>query len=90
MTVLHSKHFKQVDNVLKKFSPDTDKDSSSFTVSLPWGISWSFEAGGKISLTVDGKYSDGDVKWNVKTHWSKLSLPDIFLTLSYFVYHLHS
>ncbi|QIC05351.1 hypothetical protein GOP56_06895 [Brevibacillus sp. 7WMA2] len=70
------KAFQTGKNVLKKFSPDTDKDSSSFTVSLPWGISWSFETGGKISLTVDGNYSDGDVKWNVKTPWNKLSLPD--------------
>lgn len=60
---------------IEDWSPDSSSSGSSWTVGLPWSISWSFSTGDSVNVTVDGSQTYDNVEWYVTFPWWQLHLP---------------
>ncbi|MFZ3373804.1 MAG: hypothetical protein WA131_12420 [Desulfitobacteriaceae bacterium] len=58
---------------LQSWGPPSS-DNSTFNVSLPWGISWSWSVADSISITTTGNQTSDWANWMVFPRWYQLKL----------------
>lgn len=66
------------ENKIEKWSPNSS--DSSWTVSLPWGLSWSWNTQDSVSVENNGSTSSNYAEWLISYRWYQTSLsnPTLF------------
>lgn len=81
---LHIRHtlpYKDYGDEVEKWDPSSDTSGSSWTVSLPWGISWSFDTAASVAVDQEGSTTTDYAEWLVSKRWYQSSLvsPALFV-----------